>query len=113
MKQIQFINLCLLILSCLFFAQCKKDNAKEYQGVVSHQSEGCTNAKGIPFVVMYTKDNNLEDSFTTVSLPTSFQIPGTKISFKINDKVPPNEAIVCNAMVLMLIQKSIYDIKSQ
>lgn len=104
-----------LIISLLIFESCvkNKENSIEYKGQVIRGTTECSTPKGFPYIIVYTTTSNTTDSFITGSLPPAFNLPGTKIFFKINSTIPVEELLTCNTNVIPPVQKSIFDVKFQ
>ncbi|MGG9970726.1 hypothetical protein ACQ33O_02935 [Ferruginibacter sp. SUN002] len=104
--------LAVFIVTVLCIIGCRKEDI-EYQGEVVRGINECTTPKGFPYIVKYQNANGIKDSLITASLPPAYKLPNTKVLFKIRKNISAGEEMVCNGLILPLIQKSIYDIKPQ
>jgi hypothetical protein len=104
-----------LIISLLILESCVKNNENsiEFKGLVIRGTTECSTSKGFPYIIVYTTTSNSTDSFITGSLPPAFNLPGTKILFKINNTIPLEEILTCNTNINPPVQKSIFDVKFQ
>lgn len=91
--RIVFLFVIILITSCN-----KNKEAIEYKGEVIRGITECSTPKRFPYIIRYTNSNNSIDSFIT-ALPATFNLPGTKILFKITNIIPSDEVLTCNSNV--------------
>lgn len=109
MKAIQFFIATILLLSF----SCRKDSPELFNGTVDRNINGCSGSTGFVFIIKYQNLNNIEDSLSTLTLPTQFKLSGTKINFHMRDLKEGDETMFCNAMIAAPKQKIIYNVKSQ
>lgn len=91
---------------------CTKNSDTIFTGVVKRQESGCSGSTGFVFIIKYVDQNNREDSFSTLTLPTQYKLPGTKITFQMQDVSSADEAMYCNAMMTTPKQKIIFNVRN-
>ena len=99
------------ILSLIF--SCRKPSDEFFNGTVDRNINGCSGSTGFVFIIKYKNQSNIEDSLSTLTLPTQFKLSGTKIKFQMRDLKQGDETMFCNAMITPPKQKIIYNVKSQ
>ena len=103
---------CLIISLCIITGCEKNTDTTVYQGEVIRGSTDCSTPMGFPYIIKYSISQNAIDTFITGSLPPEFNLPGTKILFKIRSTIPASEVLTCDENIIPPIQKSIYDVRS-
>src|SRR3979411_504829 len=110
MKRIIILMICF----SLHAVSCHKpNNSTRYIGKIISQPNYCTSATGYPFIIEYTNNSNVLDSFITATLPAEFKILGQRIQFNIRELRPGDEYIACLGLYAFPNQLVIYNVSNQ